>query len=301
MSERLISTCSKVAAALVLVLGAAAAHAVSANWWIDLANDRVESVKTELALGEDPNVRTKEGQPAIMEAIKNGAWGVYDLLSRHRALNVNITNAHNETPLMYLALLGDVDRARQLIKRGAKVNRLGWTPLHYAASKGQAKMVSFLISQGALVDAPSPDGTTPLMMAAYSGSEDTVRVLLKAGAEPTTVDLKQLDAAGWAQKNGYSELAAQLKDLIDRKLAQRRSREAGDVNNGIPAASEAAAPVSGAPSATVNGTAASDVETQGANRAAAGNKLLDEPKSDEGNSTSRYFDLERFDQGNPRY
>lgn len=300
MSERLISTCSKVAAALVLVLGAAAAHAVSANWWLDLANDRVEPVKTELALGEDPNVRTKEGQPAIMEAIKNGAWGVYDLLSRHRALNVNITNSHNETPLMYLALLGDVDRARQLIERGAKVNRLGWTPLHYAASKGQAKMVSFLISQGALVDAPSPDGTTPLMMAAYSGSEDTVRVLLKAGAEPTTVDLKQLDAAGWAQKNGYSELAAQLKDLIDRKLAQRRAREATGPG-AVPDSNGVATPVSDASDAPVDAKPVPGVETQGTNRTASGNNLLDQPKSDEGSSTSRYFDLERFDHGNPRY
>ena len=55
---------------------------------------------------------------------------------------------------MYLAIAGQTDRARALIARGAQVNRLGWTPLHYAASKGQLAMAQLLLQHKAMVNAP---------------------------------------------------------------------------------------------------------------------------------------------------
>ena len=36
-------------------------------------------------------------------------------------------------PLMYVALVGDVPRAKALVARGAEINKLGWTALHYVA------------------------------------------------------------------------------------------------------------------------------------------------------------------------
>ena len=209
-------------ATLALALSASAG-AVSPNWWVDITNDRTEKVKAELAMGEDPNVKNPEGQPAIMQAIQDQAWGVYDLLVAHRALDVNITNKNNETPLMYLAIVGDVKRARALISKGAQVNRLDWTPLHYAASKGELEMVKFLIANKAIVDAPSPDGTTPLMMAAFSGSDVVVKALLDAGAEVTTQNLSKLDASDWARNKGFTSLADRLQKLIQATLAQRHA------------------------------------------------------------------------------
>ena len=46
--------------------------------------------------------------------------------------------------LLRLAIAGQTERAKKLIARGAQVNRLGWTPLHYAASKGQMEMARML-------------------------------------------------------------------------------------------------------------------------------------------------------------
>src|SRR5690606_23945675 len=108
----------------------------------------------QLALGDDPNAVNKDGQPSVMVAIREGAWKVYDLLVRHRQINVNAVNANDETPLMYLAVIGDTKRAADLIAKGAEVNRLGWTPLHYAASKGHLATVKLLLSHKALVNAP---------------------------------------------------------------------------------------------------------------------------------------------------
>src|SRR3546814_10285284 len=112
------------------------AHAaVPADWWVDIVNDRVDDVGVMLRQGADPNAISPKGQPSIMLAVRNGAWHVYDLLAADPKTNVNITNGHDETPLMYLAVVGQTKRALALIRRGAEVNRLGWTPLHYADRK----------------------------------------------------------------------------------------------------------------------------------------------------------------------
>ena len=294
-------------AALALAFTTSVA-AVSPNWWVDIANDRVEKIKNELALGEDPNIKTAKGQPAIMQAIQDQAWGVYDLLASHRALNVNITNQNNETPLMYLAIVGDLVRAKALVARGAEVNRLGWTPLHYAASKGQVDMLRYLVASKALVDAPAPDGTTPLMMAAFSGSDDTVRALLDAGAEVTTRNLSKLDASDWARNKNFNALADRLQKLIRDTVAKRNAARARN-------AAQAAVPA--AVDLQEGSGRATDPASQAGSTAAGMQQPLPptllnpssvapavsrpprapEPaqaQSGESEGTSQYFDLDRF-------
>lgn len=263
--------------AAVALAFSASVGAVSPNWWVDITNDRVEKVKTELAMGEDPNVKNAEGQPAIMKAIQDQAWGVVDLLMAHRAFDANITNKNNETPLMYMAIVGDVKRAKALMAKGAQVNRLGWTPLHYAASKGQLEMVKFLMANQAIVDAPAPDGTTPLMMAAYSGSDAVVRALLDAGAEVTTRNLSKQDAADWARNKNFDSLADRLQKLIEDTVARRRA--------GIDPTQ------SGVPSGRV-------LTPQPAPKAPTPKLAEDAAQSSEsgGTGTSSLFDLDRFDR-----
>ncbi|MCV4600843.1 ankyrin repeat domain-containing protein, partial [Escherichia coli] len=73
----------------------------------------------------------------------------------------------------------------KLISRGADVNKTGWTPLHYAASQEDVRIVRLLLDHHAYIDAESPNKTTPLMMAARYGSEEIARHLLDEGADPT--------------------------------------------------------------------------------------------------------------------
>lgn len=214
-----------VAAVAAMTLSAAAFAATPEAWWIDVANDREAEVMRELARGMDPNEVDAEGLPALMLAIRSGSWKVYDALLAHRKTIVEAENKHGETPLMYLALLGETERARALIERGAKVNRLGWTPLHYAASKGQVKTARMLLEKGAIVNAPAPDGTTALMMAAFSGQRDMVQLLLDRGADPTAVNLQKLTAADWARERGHGPLADDLTELAKRTQARREGRE----------------------------------------------------------------------------
>ncbi len=306
----------------------AATHAASVDWWIDISNDRVQNIKSELAQGEDPNVVNDKGQPALMQAIQDGAWNTYDLLVSHRNIDINITNKNGETPLMYLAIVGDVQRAASLIKRGAEVNRLGWTPLHYAASKGHLEMVQLLLANGALVNAPAPDGTTPLMMAAFSGKEPVVRALVQAGADVTTRNLSKLDAADWAESKGFSKLAQKITDLSEKVQADREAKRAQaesqraqsfPVGRAASGAEQEASVTAGAEEGAVKGVSAdpsaSSATSQKAEAAAekpwyeqfrsgseAGGKGHEESPVSEApldeapaeSSTSRYFDLNRF-------
>ena len=49
---------------------------------------------------------------------------------------VESLNKADESPLMAAALDGQLDWCRKLIARGAAVNKTGWAPLHYAATRG---------------------------------------------------------------------------------------------------------------------------------------------------------------------
>lgn len=207
-----------------LAFCSAVAAAVPDAWWIHVVNDRGSEVRQMLARGIDPNEADAEGMPALMLAIRSDSWQVYDALLANRRIRVDAENRQGETPLMYLALLGETERARALIDRGAQVNRLGWTPLHYAASKGQMDTARLLLERGAIVNAPSPDGTTPLMMAAYSGSRDMAQLLLDNGADATAINLQKLTAADWARERRNSRLADELEQVAGRTQAQREGR-----------------------------------------------------------------------------
>jgi len=241
---------------------AAFAAAPSAAWWVDIVNDREAAVRQQLARGVDPNASSSENLPALMLAIRSEAWKVYDALLADPRTQVEVENGHGETPLMYLALLGETDRAVALIERGAKVNRLGWTPLHYAASKGQVETARMLLKRGAIVNAPAPDGTSPLMMAAYSGNRDVVQLLLDHGADPTAINLQKLTAADWARERRHGRLADELDELTARTRAAREGRA---VDTPAPASAPSSTPADA-----------------GAAAPAAGG--------------SRYFDLDRFER-----
>ena len=70
-----------------------------------------------------------------------------------------------------------------------------------------------LLEHGAEVDAAAPNGTTPLMMAAQYGSEDSVRLLLERGADPNRRNQRELNAADFAKLAGRDSLAARLHKL----------------------------------------------------------------------------------------
>ncbi|HXE21827.1 MAG TPA: ankyrin repeat domain-containing protein, partial [Rhodoferax sp.] len=158
------------------------------------------AVKALLERGFDPNTRGPKGQVGLMMALGEPALQAAQALLDAPKIDVNALDTHGESPLMMASLKGQFDIAKELIDKGADVNKTGWTPLHYAATGGHAKIVSLLLDHYAYIDAASPNGTTPLMMAAYYGNTATVKLLLDEGADPLLKNQQGLNAINFAQR-----------------------------------------------------------------------------------------------------
>lgn len=175
--------------------------------------DDASTVQRLLQRGFDPNSRDEGGQVPLFLALRDDSAKVAAVLIEHPQLALDASNTAGETPLMMAALKGREDWVRRLLARGAAIERDGWTPLHYAASGPSPAIVGQLLASGARVDARSPNGSTPLMMAARYGDEAAVDLLLARGADPRLRNQRELDAAGFARAGGREALAARLERL----------------------------------------------------------------------------------------
>ena len=161
--------------------------------------------------GFDPNSRSPEGQTALHLALRDQSPQVVQALWSIPALDIDADNANGETPLMLAALRGELEWARRLLERGAKVHRNGWSPLHYAATGNEPKIVALLLDRGAPINARSPNGSTPLMMAARYGAEGSVDLLLARGADKQLRNDLDLDARAFAKLAQREYLDARLQ------------------------------------------------------------------------------------------
>lgn len=199
---------------LILFIGVSSSHAGAyEDFFKAIELDDGRTITGLLRRGFDVNSPSESGQTALFLALRAEHHQAVAALMAAPDLKIDQANEANETALMMAALRGHLDWCRRLVERGAAVNRQGWTPLHYAATGPTPQTVSFLLEKGAQVDAPSPNGTTALMMAARYGSEGSVEVLLAAKADPKARNQQDLNAADFAKDAGREALAARLAAL----------------------------------------------------------------------------------------
>jgi len=167
--------------------------------------DNAEVVTALLERGFDPDSPSPQGQPALMLAMQKSSRKVVEVLMDWKTTNLSIHNPQMETPLMLAAITNQLDWSKKLIERGADVNQKGWTPLHYAATKGNIEIMRLLIENHAYLDAESPNGTTPLMMAAHYGTPMATKLLLEEGADPRIQNQLGIDALEFARKANKPE------------------------------------------------------------------------------------------------
>lgn len=167
-----------------------------------LVSDNDSAMVDLIFRGFNANTLDSRGRPGLVAALHQDSLKVFDVLLKAPRIDVNLASRQNETPLMMACIKGHLDIARELIKRGADVNREGWTPLHYAASADMPKtldIIKLLLEESAYIDAASPNGSTPLMMAAQYSSEAVVRLLLEEGADITLRNQRNMTAADFAR------------------------------------------------------------------------------------------------------
>ncbi len=156
-------------------------------------------------------------------------------------IKTELRNDKDESVLMLAALKGHFRLVQKLVEHDADVNKPGWTPLHYAASAGHVKIVEYLLEQSAYIDAESPNGTTPLMMAAMYGSPEAVKLLIQAGADLLHKNQLGLSALDFALR-GQRQNSKELIETGLARLAARRNQTTPNSDQQKPAASNSFMP-----------------------------------------------------------
>ncbi|MDB5947534.1 MAG: putative ankyrin repeat harboring protein [Ramlibacter sp.] len=201
----------KSVAYLVVAMWFSAAHAGSyEDFFTAITRDNASTVQNLLSRGFDANTLNPQGVHGLLLAVQEPSPKVAEVLIRWPKTNVEFRTAKDESPLMLACLRGQLDLARKLIERGADVNKPGWAPLHYAATNGHLEIMDLLLENHAYIDAESPNGTTPLMMAALYGTTAAVKLLLDAGADPTLRNQLGMSAIDFANKANRREAAEMI-------------------------------------------------------------------------------------------
>jgi ankyrin repeat protein len=191
--------------------------------------DRPEVVENLLARGFDPNTPNDKGEAALLLAIQSGSSKSALVLAKHPQTRINTQSPLGETPLMLAAIYNYLELAQILIQRGADVNKPGWTPLHYASTRGHREMMRLLIENEAYLDSETENGTTPLMMASYYAPPLAVKLLLEEGADPTLVNSANVSALDMALSKEHHQSAFYIRAFTEAWFIQNPLKEESEL------------------------------------------------------------------------
>lgn len=218
MPTILIKHIKKAVYLLVIAVFTSAVAGSYEDFFNAIKRDDERSLTALLARGFDVNTLNPEGLHGLYLALREPSVKVSAVLLEVPKIDVNALNPKGESPLMIAALTGQNAAAERLVRLGADLNKTGWTPLHYAATSGNIKLMTLFLEHHAFVDSESPNGTTPLMMAAMYGTTDAVTLLLAEGAVAELKNQQGLTAIDFARRAERAD-AAELIAAAVRKQA----------------------------------------------------------------------------------
>lgn len=184
--------------------------------------DNAGDVRDFLRKGGNPNIGEKyRGDTGLMVALLEGSMRVFDVLVNAPNIDLEARSRNDNTALMIAAYKKNRTAIDVLLRKGAAINRAGWTPLHYAAAAGSNDIVQVLLDKGAYIDARSPNRTTPLMIAAYEGHYSAVKLLLDRGADVLLKNDLGLNATDLTKRLGRDDIKELLSEYMAREEKQR--------------------------------------------------------------------------------
>ncbi|EPG73635.1 ankyrin repeat protein [Leptospira fainei serovar Hurstbridge str. BUT 6] len=137
------------------------------------------------ALRENPSLGSLANPEGITPLLFALYYGKEDIIQAYLTLEIPLN-------LFEAAALGNQARVQELLEKDPTAVHSyspdGWTPLHLAAHFGRSSLVTFLLDHGAELQAKSKSkfsfGNTPLHSAVASGKDETVKLLIERGADP---------------------------------------------------------------------------------------------------------------------
>ena len=185
---------------------------------LHLASERgyQEIVKLVLAHGVNVNKADRSGCTPLLLASRERHCEVVQLLL-DRVAKVDVPDDHGRTALCYVSKLGDDAMARILLNAGASPNAVddedGWAPIHHAASRGNFETLNLLVAEGADINLFTRNHRRSVLhLAAQSESENTVKILLDAGANIEATDEYGITALHLAARSDSKETVLILLD-----------------------------------------------------------------------------------------
>ena len=170
---------------------------------------QVDMIETLLAKGAKPWDYDAEGNQPIHSAVCGGNIFAIEALVTQRTdlkpelkTDLNSRTKSGQTLLHLACLKTDVGVATYLLTKlvepnpwatptsgvlqalsQSKIQGSSLTPLHYACCTGDFEMALLLLDHNALINAPTPEGATALMMAVEAEDTNIVNLLLERGAK----------------------------------------------------------------------------------------------------------------------
>ncbi len=91
---------------------------------------------------------------------------------------------------------------------------LNWTALHWAASIGRTDMVRFFVEEGGMnPGVTTPNGETPLFMAAMYNRLETLEYLISTNVNFDKRGIFRISPMMWSAHNGHVEVVKRLLEL----------------------------------------------------------------------------------------
>uniref|UniRef100_A0A671QZJ3 Neurogenic locus notch homolog protein 3-like n=1 Tax=Sinocyclocheilus anshuiensis TaxID=1608454 RepID=A0A671QZJ3_9TELE len=142
---------------------------------------RADAAKRLLDAGADANAQDNTGRTPLHAAVAADAQGVFQILIRNRATDLDARMYDGSTALILAARLAVEGMVEELITCHADVNavdEIGKSALHWAAAVNNVEATVALLKNGANKDMQDLKEETPLFLAAREGSCEAVKVLL---------------------------------------------------------------------------------------------------------------------------
>ena len=170
-----------------------------------LAFKALEIMKKETS---DPNIN-------MFYIVEEGTLGQLKKLFSKQRININCQIENGYTALNLSVANGEYKKAQYLLQKAADPNipnKLGVTPLGFAAMYGKKDLCKLLLNYGADLNYQTPEcRTTPLIKASQHGHGDVVKLLIDNKAEIELVDRDNKNAVDYAIQMNYGEIAKMLK------------------------------------------------------------------------------------------
>ncbi|QHE84384.1 ankyrin repeat domain-containing protein [Hydrogenophaga sp. BPS33] len=183
----------------------------------------------------DPNLASSDGWTPLHWAAQNGGIGMATALLGHPETDVHVACDDGTTPF-YLAIAHNhLDMADLLVRAGANIHRTrrgGHAPLHAACTAGHVEAVRWLLKRpelralgdskrdrSAVLNQRTNRGITPLQMAAETGRQKVVKLLLRQKSmDPNLADHEQWTALHRAAAKGFTGVITWLLNRPDIQI-----------------------------------------------------------------------------------